>query len=100
MVFELPAGSAAELLVPGNQLRIQVDNEGPGGVLLDFDSPVDKWDEELQLGVGTSVRSMPGPVRLRCSATGERGTSVEVRAWGASGMALDQTPAPRTPSGD
>ena len=97
--FELPAGEAAELVVLGEQLRIQVDNEGPGNVVIAFDSPVDARDEHVEIGVGTTVRSMPGPVRLLCTSSGVEGTQVDVRAWGCDGMSLDQTPEPRTPPG-
>lgn len=94
----IPAGTEAELLVFGNDLRIEVDNEGPGIVLLEFDSPDDALDEKVEFPMGTTTRSMPGPVRLRCTAIGTSGTSVDVRAWGANGMSLDQTPEPRTSS--
>ena len=97
--FELPGGGEAELRVLGKQLRIQVDNAGPGTVLLVFDPPGDARDEGVEIGVGTTIRSMPGPVRLRCASSGESGATLAVRAWGCKGMSLDQTPEARTPPG-
>ena len=99
MGLELPAGEEAELLVLGKQLRIEVNNEGPGSVLLLFDAPGEAPTEDVEIGVGTTVRSMPGPVRLRCVSSGESGTQLEVRAWGCNGMSLDQTPEARTAPG-
>ena len=70
-----------------------IRNLGADSVHLDFDAIDDDQDATFDLAPGTSTRTMPGPVKLRCTSTGTSGTKMQVRVWGSDGLSLDSMPA-------
>ena len=82
-------GNAAEVKVLGQRPKVAVENEGPGRLRVDFDSPDDAWDKSVTLGVGLASRRLPGPVRVRIEPIGSAHATWRLTAWRAGGLRAD-----------
>ena len=86
----LDAGQAAEIVVLGSRPRIEVENAGPGMVTVRFEAVKVDDEHEVELHAGsTSMRTLPGPVRVLLLAAAEEGCEYRLIAHGCEGLRAD-----------
>lgn len=82
-------GDASEVQVLGRRPRVSVENEGPGRLHVHFDAPGDAWDDSVTLGVGVTMRTLPGPVRVRLEPLGDERAIWRLVARESTGLNAD-----------
>lgn len=83
------AGTPLEMVVKGSRPRVEVHNDGPDALSVVMTPPRGiAFQSTLTPGMMT-MRTLPGPVRLRFAAQGPRGCAFKVTAHGSNGLTAD-----------
>jgi hypothetical protein len=83
------AGQASEILVLGAHPRIEVRNQGPGGLRVRFE-PAGRGDPVvMELGEVGQIDTLPGPVLVRLEPLGDERVSWRLVAWQCGGLRAD-----------